>query len=143
MQNAHRTGIVIMHNFLDQINDAGSENEQIKFMSALLDQITNDDFNVDRADVDDLIDLVDAWLQMAIAFEKVSAKHPPSTPDHSWKATHRHVKRGSHYMHLATAKMQTSGHIEDMQSVEVYQAEDGEWWVRPSHEFNDGRFEEI
>lgn len=132
-----------MHNFLDQLTDAHSENEQLRFMVNLLDQLSDNDREDSQADVDDLVDLVDAWLRMAIAFEKVSANATSSFRADAWKATHRHVKRGSHYMHLATAKMQTSNHIGDMQSVEVYQSEDGQWWVRSTTEFNDGRFEEV
>mgnify|MGYP000364350470 CR=1 FL=1 len=61
----------------------------------------------------------------------------------AWKATHRHVKRGTGYHRMATAKMQATDPVTDMQTVEIYQGEDGQWWVRPTSEFNDGRFEEV
>lgn len=59
------------------------------------------------------------------------------------KFTHRHVKRGTLYRWHATGRMQASTPVSDMDQVEIYQGEDGQWWVRPTAEFNDGRFEEV
>lgn len=40
--------------------------------------------------------------------------------DKNWKPTHRHLKRGSEYQHVATATLQCSMPLSDMQSMEVY-----------------------
>lgn len=81
-----------------------------------------------------------------------------------WKPTHRHVKRGSEYMLLGIGKMQSEhwrdGSINrirsaircnapdqtasiDMREVAIYVGEDGQHWVRPREEFEDGRFEAL
>jgi len=80
-----------------------------------------------------------------------------------WRPTHRHVKRGSEYTLLGIGKMQTSNWMDeqwshepqsgnppqrtldpvDMREVAIYRAEDGQLWVRPREEFEDGRFEAI
>lgn len=77
-----------------------------------------------------------------------------------WKPTYRHKKRGDEYMLLGIGKMQTAtwgepsvgyninGGYEynesiDMREVAIYVGKDGEMWVRPREEFEDGRFEVI
>jgi hypothetical protein len=74
-------------------------------------------------------------------------------------ATHRHKKRGTLYTLIGYGKMQaehwhTAGAVTaalvdaiplvsvDMDEVAVYQSiDDGQIWVRPREEFEDGRFE--
>lgn len=64
--------------------------------------------------------------------------------------THKHVKRGTRYRVVA------EGHFNigdgtgfqfpaelDRERVHIYQGEDGEWQVRLSQEFNDGRFQKL
>ncbi len=55
----------------------------------------------------------------------------------------RHKKRGSIYIEIGRAKLQASdtGGMSDNQPMVVYRGEDGQLWVRPEDEFNDGRFE--
>ena len=60
-----------------------------------------------------------------------------------WRPTHRHVKRGSSYQRVGTARVQASGLIAEDDAVVVYRAEDGSLWARPMDEFNDGRFEPL
>lgn len=67
--------------------------------------------------------------------------------------THRHVKTGGQYRVIAEGRLQASDLFRDerpgdnvsadMMLMTIYQAEDGSWWVRPTDEFNDGRFEVI
>lgn len=64
-------------------------------------------------------------------------------PSKGWNPTHRHVKRGSSYQIVAHARLQTERPLEDNRDVIVYEGEDGAVWVRPYHEFHDGRFEQI
>lgn len=52
----------------------------------------------------------------------------------------RHVKRGSAYIVLGEAQIQTDTPLKDYDSVVVYQSYDGKLWVRPVSEFTDGRF---
>ncbi len=59
-----------------------------------------------------------------------------------WLPTHRHKKRGSTYQVVAEGKLQVDGDL-DNESVVIYRGEDGEHWVRPAYEFNDGRFEAL
>lgn len=68
-------------------------------------------------------------------------------------ATHRHKKRGSEYTLIGIGKMQASRWFEgwpdggsttvDMEEVAIYRGTDGQLWVRPHEEFEDGRFEII
>lgn len=68
-----------------------------------------------------------------------------------WQPSHRHVKRGTEYQLIGTGKMQAEKWYEypcerpvnsiDMQEVAIYRGDDGQLWVRPVAEFNDGRFE--
>lgn len=82
-----------------------------------------------------------------------------SAIEHSWKLRKwreesepkdekrvRHKKRDSTYNVVGEAELQLSSPVilEEGRSLTVYRSEkDGKLWVRPSSEFNDGRFEEI
>jgi hypothetical protein len=94
------------------------------------------------------------------AFDALTAIAPVQP---GWRPTHRHVKRGSKYMLLGIGKMQTSNWMDeqwshepqsgnppqrtldpvDMREVAIYRAEDGQFWVRPREEFEDGRFDTL
>ncbi|MDP8249593.1 hypothetical protein [Pseudochrobactrum saccharolyticum] len=85
---------------------------------------------------------------LAAAIRALSAE--PAQGD-QWQPTHRHVKRGTEYHLIGTGKMQAEKWYEypcerpvnsiDMQEVAIYRGDDGQLWVRPVAEFNDGRFE--
>lgn len=61
-----------------------------------------------------------------------------------WRATHRHVKRGTIYEVIATGVFQCERDlIFDDMPVVIYRGEGGEWWARLAPEFNDGRFETL
>ncbi|PZP49816.1 MAG: hypothetical protein DI595_12730 [Agrobacterium fabrum] len=55
---------------------------------------------------------------------------------------YRHKKRGSTYTVMARGRLQVDGDL-DNEKVVVYLGEDGQTWVRPEYEFNDGRFEPL
>lgn len=55
----------------------------------------------------------------------------------------RHKKRGSTYTEIARATFQCTGSSLDEEPVVIYQAADGDFWVRLVAEFEDGRFERI
>lgn len=70
--------------------------------------------------------------------------------------THRHKKRGTEYALVGIGKMQTEhwrdpnldaeydNQAVDMRDVAIYRSVDGgKLWVRPTEEFNDGRFETL
>lgn len=57
--------------------------------------------------------------------------------------THRHIKRGTEYQFIDEADLQTDKPLSDYEVVSVYRGNDGRVWVRPSSEFNDGRFERL
>lgn len=60
------------------------------------------------------------------------------------KPTHRHVKRGTEYQHIGTARIQTDVPLQDMDRVEVYIGRgDDDLWARRQVEFHDGRFEPV
>ena len=52
-----------------------------------------------------------------------------------WRPTHRHLKSGREYMKLAEGRIEL-----DQTPVVIYLARDGTVWVRPTENFNDGRF---
>jgi hypothetical protein len=56
----------------------------------------------------------------------------------------RHKKRGTHYEIVSAGSISLSGTpLLDGDSVVIYRCkEDGRYWVRPTEEFHDGRFEE-
>ena len=56
----------------------------------------------------------------------------------------QHKVRGTKYRKVGAAEVQTSTPIEEGDVVEVYLSViDGRLWVRPTDEFNDGRFEVV
>lgn len=67
-----------------------------------------------------------------------------------WQPTHRHVKRGTEYQLVGIGKVQAEDwytskneniRTVDMREVAIYCGDDGQLWVRPIEDFNDGRFE--
>lgn len=57
-----------------------------------------------------------------------------ANPENGWKPTHRH-RKGGRYRVLARGKMEA-----DLRTVVVYDDPEGNVWVRPESEFDDGRF---
>lgn len=53
----------------------------------------------------------------------------------------RHVARGTIYELICVGTVQTHTPLADYDQVMIYRGEDGQTWVRPLGEFNDGRFE--
>jgi len=53
----------------------------------------------------------------------------------------RHVKRGTVYVVIGKALLQSERPVQDYAEVVVYQGDDGQLWARPVMEFEDGRFE--
>lgn len=54
----------------------------------------------------------------------------------------RHIKRGTTYTEIGRGKFQVHRGLSDL-NVVIYQGDDGQFWVRPESEFDDGRFEPI
>jgi len=52
--------------------------------------------------------------------------------------THRHVKTGGLYRIIGEGRIEA-----DLSPVTAYVSQKGEMWVRPTAEFNDGRFERL
>jgi hypothetical protein len=68
---------------------------------------------------------------------------PIAEPQSDARKRVRHLKRGTFYRVVGPAVMQTADPVCDDTSLIVYQAEkDGSFWVRPTREFEDGRFED-
>ncbi|MNU56070.1 hypothetical protein D3C71_451570 [compost metagenome] len=69
----------------------------------------------------------------------------PGYPVPDWARRRvRHLTRGSSYDVFAeSASVQAAEPIVEGEKVTVYLADDGSAWVRPSPEFNDGRFEDV
>lgn len=58
--------------------------------------------------------------------------------------THRHVKRGSEYRYIGSARIQTDVPLNDMDRVEIYRGVgEDDLWARRAVEFHDGRFEPV
>jgi hypothetical protein len=56
----------------------------------------------------------------------------------------RHKKRGSTYIEVGTAELQTSAYIVEGAKLTIYRSEhDERLWARPEAEFKDGRFEPL
>lgn len=51
----------------------------------------------------------------------------------------RHKKRGTVYREILHAEVQAAEPIPEGAKVVVYQGQDGRYWAREYHEFNDGR----
>lgn len=94
----------------------------------------------------------DRYVIREIAEKTLSALDLSAIGAEGWKPTHRHKKRGTDYMLLGIGKMQAENWHEhdgmaeqnpsiDMREVAVYRGADGQLWVRPREEFEDGRFE--
>lgn len=93
--------------------------------------------------------------QSYIAYDVATAIRalPPAEPVNQWQPTHRHVKRGTEYQLIGIGKMQAEGWATysdgvgyspvDMREVAIYRGDDGQLWVRPVAEINDGRFAPI
>lgn len=64
----------------------------------------------------------------------------PTSPE--FVPTHRHKGRGSLYQVIGAGTLQASDDLDDA-PVTIYRGEDGAVWVRPTNEFNDGRFEPV
>ena len=56
----------------------------------------------------------------------------------------KHKKTGGSYREIGRGRMQAAIGTVDMDHVVIYQSEkDGSLWVRPTGEFDDGRFEQL
>ncbi len=57
----------------------------------------------------------------------------------------KHKKRGTVYEEIGRAKLQAAdpGGLTDMDAMVVYRGADGQLWVRPADEFEDGRVEKV
>jgi hypothetical protein len=54
----------------------------------------------------------------------------------------RHLARGTFYTELGRGQLQMVGEA-DYTRVVIYRGADGQLWVRPEYDFDDGRFEEV
>lgn len=62
----------------------------------------------------------------------------PNVPE--FVPTHRHKGRGTQYQVIGAGTFQASDDLDEA-PVTIYRGADGAVWVRPTDEFNDGRFE--
>jgi hypothetical protein len=65
----------------------------------------------------------------------------PFPEGENWWASHIHKKRETLYFQVGTGHLQTEMPIGDMEPVTIYMGDDGKYWVRPTAEFEDGRFD--
>lgn len=80
----------------------------------------------------------DHWVSSGGLVKKDSAFagwFPLPGSEDGWRPTHRHRKGGRYRLLTDNALIEAT-----MQPAVVYEAVDGQWWVRPSSEFFDGRF---
>lgn len=102
--------------------------------------------NVDAA-VRSLTDLVEGRGMFGVSAEedlKWAMKMAGNALAALTQPTHRHVKRGSEYRYIGSARIQTEVPLNDMDRVEIYQgAGDDDLWARRAVEFLDGRFEPV
>lgn len=60
------------------------------------------------------------------------------------KPSHKHKKRGTSYSKMGSVVLQTETPLEDNATAILYRdTKNGQMYVRPATEFNDGRFEEL
>jgi len=78
------------------------------------------------------------WNDVKKRWDRVRATRAPQ-----WQPTHRHKKRGTKYQYKGAAYIQTEDPLLDNDLVAVYVGENGQLWVRPMEEFEDGRFKEL
>ena len=55
----------------------------------------------------------------------------------------RHVRRGTSYIEIGRGEVQSDMPIREGDDLVVYLGEDGKLWLRPTAEFDDGRFEPL
>ena len=84
---------------------------------------------------DDIMALV-GKSEKEIGRIKTGELNPLASPSRHWM----HVKSGGGYRELLRGTLQCSDEKLDMQPVVVYTGMDGRVWVRPTFEFDDGRF---
>lgn len=74
--------------------------------------------------------------------ERDAAEAEVARLSHAHAAAERvqHIKRGSSYTVVGRGKVQTDTPLADYAEVVVYRGDDGQVWVRPVSEFEDGRF---
>ena len=87
-----------------------------------------------------------AIVELTTAREVVAALQAAALQPRAeaWRATHRHLKRGTEYQVIGCAAVQASkADLRDDAIVYVYRDVEGDLWVRGVEEFNDGRFEAL
>ena len=76
-------------------------------------------------------------MKLYISHDAIRALSPQVE---AWQPTHQHVKRGTEYRHIGTARIQSDVPLDDYSEVEVYIGAEGDLWARRKVEFHDGRF---
>lgn len=56
----------------------------------------------------------------------------------AWQPTHKHIKSGGLYRVIGHGFIEAT-----VEPATIYEATNGVVWIRPSKEFNDGRFEPV